>query len=705
MPKFVSLVFSFLLLILFLITPKPVQAIDYDLTGQWNWTDYKRDQSWSGVAEINHEGDTFTFTWRWPTYWIGAGSTSGSSLTLVANYTAGYLTAQWFGTITNNGNRIEGTWIQSDGQFGTFVATKIGPLSSPFPSPTPSPSPSPSPSPIVTPFLDLPWDYEGKGLSFNEAALAINSFFDHKYPLLWFFNPDTKQCHPAPDELPTLTLTFRNIEASQPELFYSCHDGYDYGKSAKANINEPVLAAADGCASYKSTPAGGHIIMIDHGNGYQSRYLHLQDDSFLVTKSPTCVDVTQGQRIGSVGYSGNVKPKGEDGAHIHFMVIQDKDGDGDFDDNMPDGLVDPFGWQSSEPDPWPNFTWQIGEQNFSGNTSYYLWTKAIANLSDQLTSNGGFFELERYKLDFPQGATNETVNLEMQSSPVAKPSGILESIGSTLTILAKDLFGNPVTGFIKPFDLTVDFSAFDTSKYDTNTISIYSSEDGTNWTKEGTTIDPIAKTASAELNHLTHFALMAERLDTIAPTTTANLSGGQGQANWFRSGVQMTLDAQDNEGGLGVDYTLYKTDEDDWQEYNSQILLTNEGHHIVDFYSVDNDENIEEIKTIEFNIDKTPPLATVDANPNILWPPNGKMVDVTITGSATDDASYIIIQVDDEYGLVEPPISGFGQNIKLQANRREEDKDGRKYIIKVLDFAGNESINTAEVTVPHDQGG
>src|SRR3989338_10710026 len=38
------------------------------------------------------------------------------------------------------------------------------------------------PSPPV-PFLDLPWDYEGKGLSFEKAALTINAYFDHEYPL------------------------------------------------------------------------------------------------------------------------------------------------------------------------------------------------------------------------------------------------------------------------------------------------------------------------------------------------------------------------------------------------------------------------------------------------------------------------------------------------------------------------------------------
>ena len=37
---------------------------------------------------------------------------------------------------------------------------------------------------IPTPFLRLPWDYEAEGKSFNDAALAINSFFDHEYPFL-----------------------------------------------------------------------------------------------------------------------------------------------------------------------------------------------------------------------------------------------------------------------------------------------------------------------------------------------------------------------------------------------------------------------------------------------------------------------------------------------------------------------------------------
>ena len=49
---------------------------------------------------------------------------------------------------------------------------------------------------------------------------------------------------------------------------------------------------------------------------------------------------------------------------------------------------------------------------------------------------------------------------------------------------------------------------------------------------------------------------MAERLDTSAPVTTAVLDGQEGQQNWFRSDVEISLDAEDDI--FGVDYTFYK---------------------------------------------------------------------------------------------------------------------------------------------------
>jgi len=562
-----------------------------------------------------------------------------------------------------------------------------------------------TPLTLPSPFLDLPWDYEGKGLSFNEAALSINSFFDHEYPLLGFYNTD-KQCPPAPIETPRLTTTFRGDRLAEPESFYHCHDGYDYGKKAKANLGDPVLAAANGCASYVYTSAGGNVIKIDHGNYYQTRYLHLQDTGLITEEKTSCVEVTKGQQIGLVGSTGN-----STGAHIHFAVYEDKNKDGNFEDNIPDGVTDPFGWQSKEQDPWPLFVFDYAGQSRTGNRSYYLWNKKLDSLDATLTSNGGVFNTGRYTVEFPEDATDKDLNLNIQSAPILQILGNLVSIGTTLDISAYDLLGNLITSFQEFFDITVDFSSFDLIRYDLETLSIYSSTDGVTWTKEPTIVDLLNFTATTTVDHLTHFALLAERKDTIAPTTTATLDGLQGQPSWYRGDVTLTLTAEDNENGLGVDYTLYKiqTQENstDWTEYSSPLIFTTEGHHKIEFYSVDKDENIEEINSIEFDIDKTPPDVSIDANPKEIWPPNGKMVDVAITGFAKDNYLFSkTFTVRDEYDLIEPTISDFGATIQLEAKRNGSDKDGRRYIIKAVaeDLAGNIAENQTQVIVPHDQG-
>ena len=118
------------------------------------------------------------------------------------------------------------------------------------------------------------------------------------------------------------------------------------------------------------------------------------------------------------------------------------------------------------------------------------------------------------------------------------------------------------------------------------------------------------------------------------------------------------------------------------------------------------------------NIDKAPPSITVSANPTTLWPPNGKMVPVTIAGTITDAASGVnastaTYAVTDEYGSVQPsgkvtPGSNgsYSFTIQLQASRNGNDKDGRQYIItvSVQDNAGNKGSAATGVTVPHDQG-
>jgi hypothetical protein len=114
----------------------------------------------------------------------------------------------------------------------------------------------------------------------------------------------------------------------------------------------------------------------------------------------------------------------------------------------------------------------------------------------------------------------------------------------------------------------------------------------------------------------------------------------------------------------------------------------------------------------------TPPAVSVSPSPSKLWPPNGKMISVTVSGTITDsglgiDRTTATFSVLDEYGSVQPsgPVSlgsdgTYSFTILLQASRQAGDMDGRQYTIRVSvkDLAGNPGSASTIVTVPHDQG-
>jgi len=116
--------------------------------------------------------------------------------------------------------------------------------------------------------------------------------------------------------------------------------------------------------------------------------------------------------------------------------------------------------------------------------------------------------------------------------------------------------------------------------------------------------------------------------------------------------------------------------------------------------------------------DTTAPVITASAAPSQLWPPTGKPVPVTVTGTITDggtgvDPSSATFTVGDEYLEVQPsgsitvaPTGAFSATLSLVASRHDNDKDGRTYtiVVRAKDLAGNSGSAAVVVTVPHNQG-
>ena len=133
-------------------------------------------------------------------------------------------------------------------------------------------------------------------------------------------------------------------------LYYSGHDGYDYGL-----FYEPIAAAAPGRVILANwlvpgchTCLSGQTIEIDHGNGLLTFYGHLSRID--VAKGQY---VARGQVIGTSGMTGTAT-----GPHLHFGVYRMNAG----------GPVDPYGWSGPGSDPYARDAgdlWLSGSPRFA----------------------------------------------------------------------------------------------------------------------------------------------------------------------------------------------------------------------------------------------------------------------------------------------------------------------------------------------------
>ena len=93
------------------------------------------------------------------------------------------------------------------------------------------------------------------------------------------------------------------------------HDGVDLCRTDGGALGTSVVAARDGWVEYAgwNTRGYGYMVLINHGDGYRTRYAHMLSGSICVSAGDY---VYAGQQLGRVGSTGN-----STGPHLHFEVI------------------------------------------------------------------------------------------------------------------------------------------------------------------------------------------------------------------------------------------------------------------------------------------------------------------------------------------------------------------------------------------------
>jgi len=188
------------------------------------------------------------------------------------------------------------------------------------------------------------------------------------------------------------------------------------------------------------------------------------------------------------------------------------------------------------------------------------------------------------------------------------------------------------------------------------------------------------------------FALFA---DATPPIVVPHVAGPLGNDGWYVGDVTVSWDVRDAQTPVsiqaGCDTVPLAADT---AGTTFTCLATSEGGTSTEQVTVKRDA--------------TPPTLTCTPTPSTLWPPNGKLVPVSVAVSVTDAMSgadgFVLTDAPTtdaaNFATGTPDVSGL-----LRAERSGNGGD-RTYALTYTgyDAAGNAAECAAEVVVPHDQG-
>ena len=93
------------------------------------------------------------------------------------------------------------------------------------------------------------------------------------------------------------------------------------------------------------------------------------------------------------------------------------------------------------------------------------------------------------------------------------------------------------------------------------------------------------------------------------PYTTMEFNGTLGENGWYVTDGYITLNATST--NYTINTTYYRIDSGDWIAYDNPFLFSEQGEHLIEFYSVDSEGNQEFIKSEILKIDYTTPTVRI----------------------------------------------------------------------------------------------
>ena len=110
----------------------------------------------------------------------------------------------------------------------------------------------------------------------------------------------------------------QNITSHYGQRWGSLHAGIDINQSGDDDLGKSIVAFKTGTVVYSRTGwngGWGNVVQIEHGDGLKTVYAHLH--TLGVSEGQ---QVSAGQVVGEMGYTGNVVSSTGKGTHLHFEI-------------------------------------------------------------------------------------------------------------------------------------------------------------------------------------------------------------------------------------------------------------------------------------------------------------------------------------------------------------------------------------------------